>query len=78
MFLIKPHNSVLLQFIPANTGMPGAYIPQYAHIQPAAIPPEVSPTLNDSYTAIIISVFTTDCYCSLYYQDVCTNFVDLA
>ncbi|XP_067244471.1 RNA-binding motif, single-stranded-interacting protein 1 isoform X3 [Chanodichthys erythropterus] len=27
-------------FIPANTAMPGAYIPQYAHIQPAAIPPE--------------------------------------
>uniref|UniRef100_A0A673JV70 RNA-binding motif, single-stranded-interacting protein 1-like n=1 Tax=Sinocyclocheilus rhinocerous TaxID=307959 RepID=A0A673JV70_9TELE len=29
-------------FIPANTAMPGAYIPQYAHIQPAAIPPEES------------------------------------
>ncbi|XP_016299243.1 RNA-binding motif, single-stranded-interacting protein 1-like isoform X4 [Sinocyclocheilus anshuiensis] len=27
-------------FIPANTGMSGAYIPQYAHIQPSAIPPE--------------------------------------
>ncbi|TRY88109.1 hypothetical protein DNTS_031492 [Danionella cerebrum] len=27
-------------FIPANTGMPGAYIPHYAHIQPTAIPPE--------------------------------------
>uniref|UniRef100_A0A8C2AXS2 RNA binding motif, single stranded interacting protein 1a n=1 Tax=Cyprinus carpio TaxID=7962 RepID=A0A8C2AXS2_CYPCA len=27
-------------FIPANTAMPGAYIPQYAHIQPSAIPPE--------------------------------------
>ncbi|XP_051532036.1 RNA-binding motif, single-stranded-interacting protein 1-like isoform X3 [Myxocyprinus asiaticus] len=27
-------------FIPANTAMPGAYIPQYTHIQPAAIPPE--------------------------------------
>ncbi|CAM4732478.1 unnamed protein product [Leuciscus chuanchicus] len=27
-------------FIPANTAMPGAYIPQYAHIQSAAIPPE--------------------------------------
>uniref|UniRef100_A0A671N642 RNA-binding motif, single-stranded-interacting protein 1-like n=1 Tax=Sinocyclocheilus anshuiensis TaxID=1608454 RepID=A0A671N642_9TELE len=29
-------------FIPANTGMSGAYIPQYAHIQPSAIPPEES------------------------------------
>uniref|UniRef100_A0A8C1QYC2 RNA binding motif, single stranded interacting protein 1a n=1 Tax=Cyprinus carpio TaxID=7962 RepID=A0A8C1QYC2_CYPCA len=29
-------------FIPANTAMPGAYIPQYAHIQPSAIPPEES------------------------------------
>uniref|UniRef100_A0A672QYG7 RNA binding motif single stranded interacting protein 1 n=1 Tax=Sinocyclocheilus grahami TaxID=75366 RepID=A0A672QYG7_SINGR len=29
-------------FIPANTGMSGAYIPQYAHIQPSAIPPEVN------------------------------------
>uniref|UniRef100_A0A673IXB5 RNA-binding motif, single-stranded-interacting protein 1-like n=1 Tax=Sinocyclocheilus rhinocerous TaxID=307959 RepID=A0A673IXB5_9TELE len=27
-------------FIPTNTGMSGAYIPQYAHIQPSAIPPE--------------------------------------
>lgn len=27
-------------FIPANTAMPGAYIPQYAHIQPAAIQSE--------------------------------------
>ncbi|XP_051957917.1 RNA-binding motif, single-stranded-interacting protein 1 isoform X2 [Xyrauchen texanus] len=27
-------------FIPANTAMPGAYIPQYTHIQSAAIPPE--------------------------------------
>ncbi|XP_051529193.1 RNA-binding motif, single-stranded-interacting protein 1 isoform X2 [Myxocyprinus asiaticus] len=29
-------------FIPANTAMPGAYIPQYTHIQSAAIPPEES------------------------------------
>lgn len=27
-------------FIPANTAMPGAYIPHYTHIQPPAIPPE--------------------------------------
>ncbi|XP_056108747.1 RNA-binding motif, single-stranded-interacting protein 1 isoform X1 [Rhinichthys klamathensis goyatoka] len=27
-------------FIPANTAMPGAYIPQFAHIQPATIHPE--------------------------------------
>uniref|UniRef100_A0A671N203 RNA-binding motif, single-stranded-interacting protein 1-like n=1 Tax=Sinocyclocheilus anshuiensis TaxID=1608454 RepID=A0A671N203_9TELE len=39
-------------FIPANTGMSGAYIPQYAHIQPSAIPPEVSPTLRLSMTVI--------------------------
>uniref|UniRef100_A0A8C2EMS1 RNA binding motif, single stranded interacting protein 1a n=1 Tax=Cyprinus carpio TaxID=7962 RepID=A0A8C2EMS1_CYPCA len=34
------HLSLGGTFIPANTAMPGAYIPQYAHIQPAAIPPE--------------------------------------
>uniref|UniRef100_A0A8C1YSX9 RNA binding motif, single stranded interacting protein 1a n=1 Tax=Cyprinus carpio TaxID=7962 RepID=A0A8C1YSX9_CYPCA len=39
-------------FIPANTAMPGAYIPQYAHIQPAAIPPEVCPTPRLSMTFI--------------------------
>ncbi|XDV51808.1 hypothetical protein PO909_020627 [Leuciscus waleckii] len=36
------HLSLGGTFIPANTAMPGAYIPQYAHIQPAAIPPEES------------------------------------
>uniref|UniRef100_A0A4W4FZ82 RRM domain-containing protein n=1 Tax=Electrophorus electricus TaxID=8005 RepID=A0A4W4FZ82_ELEEL len=30
-------------FIPANTAMQGAYIPQYAHIQPTAIGAEVCP-----------------------------------
>uniref|UniRef100_A0A8C2EEY1 RNA binding motif, single stranded interacting protein 1a n=1 Tax=Cyprinus carpio TaxID=7962 RepID=A0A8C2EEY1_CYPCA len=36
------HLSLGGTFIPANTAMPGAYIPQYAHIQPSAIPPEES------------------------------------
>uniref|UniRef100_A0A8C1TUT6 RNA binding motif, single stranded interacting protein 1a n=1 Tax=Cyprinus carpio TaxID=7962 RepID=A0A8C1TUT6_CYPCA len=52
VFLINSHHSALLQFIPANTAMPGAYIPQYAHIQPAAIPPEVCPTPRLSMTFI--------------------------
>uniref|UniRef100_A0A673IWW3 RNA-binding motif, single-stranded-interacting protein 1-like n=1 Tax=Sinocyclocheilus rhinocerous TaxID=307959 RepID=A0A673IWW3_9TELE len=34
------HLSLGGTFIPTNTGMSGAYIPQYAHIQPSAIPPE--------------------------------------
>uniref|UniRef100_A0A672QYC3 RNA binding motif single stranded interacting protein 1 n=1 Tax=Sinocyclocheilus grahami TaxID=75366 RepID=A0A672QYC3_SINGR len=46
------HLSLGSTFIPANTGMSGAYIPQYAHIQPSAIPPEVSPTLRLSMTVI--------------------------
>ncbi|KTF77813.1 hypothetical protein cypCar_00030431 [Cyprinus carpio] len=37
-------------FIPANTAMPGAYIPQYAHIQPAAIPPEVYRLMSEPDT----------------------------
>uniref|UniRef100_A0A8C2AWB1 RNA binding motif, single stranded interacting protein 1a n=1 Tax=Cyprinus carpio TaxID=7962 RepID=A0A8C2AWB1_CYPCA len=52
LFYLSPHRSAFLQFIPANTAMPGAYIPQYAHIQPSAIPPEVSPTLRLSMTVI--------------------------
>lgn len=64
---------VLFQFIPANTPMQGAYIPQYAHIQPAAIATEVRPALQLSglkHNRGIISVnyfpITPKCFFFMY------------
>jgi len=42
--VVLDHNSSIcaLQFMAANSAMQGAYLPQYAHMQTASLPVEVS------------------------------------
>ena len=49
---------VVLQYVPANAGVPGAYMPQYAAMQPVPVSQTQCPSMHWAFPCKLIDLRT--------------------